>query len=77
MKLSVALLAVVLSACGPSSTPKPADMGAKTSAGASSSCSARNDAGKDCNVTCQSGESATCRNGSGTSEPSCTCTPAK
>jgi hypothetical protein len=77
MKLSVALLAVVLSACGPSSTPKPPDIGTKASAGSSSSCSARNDAGKDCNVTCQSGQSAACRNGSGTNAPSCTCTPAK
>lgn len=86
MRYAVALLFLALGACGPSNPPpsssaKPAAgaaaTGASSSAAGGSSCSARNDAGKGCDIACQSGQSATCRNATGSAEPSCTCTPAK
>ena len=81
MKSAVVLLALLVSACGPGNTPQPPAAPASSAgnalstSGGSSSCSARNDAGKDCKITCKAGEAAVCRNGSGTAEPRCTCSP--
>jgi hypothetical protein len=77
MKYSVAIFVVCLSACGPSNTPQSTDTQAGTVVGGSSSCSAKNNAGKDCKITCQDGHSARCTNGTGSNEPICACTPAK
>jgi hypothetical protein len=77
MKYSVAVLVLFLCACGPSNTPQSSDKADGTVTGGTSSCSARNDAGKDCKITCQAGQSARCTNGSGSNEPSCACTLAK
>jgi hypothetical protein len=77
MKYSVAVLLVLLSACGPSNTPQSSETKAATATGGSSSCSARNEVGKDCKITCQGGQSAMCTNGAGSNEPTCACTPAK
>lgn len=40
---------------------------------AGSSCSAHNDAGDTCSVTCPVGQSASCSNGTGASPPTCEC----
>lgn len=37
------------------------------------SCSARNDVGDECSITCKEGESAFCRNASGARTPTCEC----
>jgi len=77
MKHTIAAIALLLCACGPSNSPPAASTSssqAASSATSSSSCSGRNDAGKTCNVKCGSGESARCVNGSGSAEPTCTCT---
>ena len=39
----------------------------------SSSCSAKNDNGNTCSVTCPDGQTANCADGSGANAPSCTC----
>lgn len=56
--------------CGASSSSS-STQGTETAAGAS--CSATNDVGDTCSVTCKEGETAECSNGTGASKPVCSC----
>lgn len=77
MKILIASAVLLLAACGPDAAPPAERTAAATPAQtttATSSCSARNDTGKQCSVTCEAGLAAKCRNSAGSAEPSCTCT---
>ena len=76
MKYAAVLFVLALAACGRNEPPPPpaTGTGSQSSAAGGSSCSAKSDGGKGCNITCQSGEVALCREGSGGADATCTCT---
>ena len=77
MKYAAVLFDFALAACGRNEPPPPpAATGSSSQSGAAggSSCSANSVGGKGCNITCQSGEVALCRDGSGGADATCTCT---